>query len=228
MVRYLLENESQVYRELRQELVDAEIALKDQREKVAELRRRLPADTTVVDYVFREGPRDLAEDDKLVRPVHLSGLFDRPEQPLVLMHFMYGKKQTDPCPACTMWADGYDAVVPHLEQRVNFAVLVAGDVAAFRAFGRGRGWRHLRLVGAENSSLKADLGFETADGGQEPGVSVFRLGENGQTYHFYSGGAMFGDENFRGMDLLTPVWNFLDLTPEGRGDWSPSLSYDES
>ena len=31
---------------------------------------------------------------------------------------------------------------------------------------------------------------------------------------------------FRGIDLLSPVWNLLDLTPEGRGDWEPSLAYD--
>ena len=34
-------------------------------------------------------------------------------------------------------------------------------------------------------------------------------------------------EHFRGMDLLSPVWNFLDLTPAGRGDWFPGLSYGE-
>ena len=30
----------------------------------------------------------------------------------------------------------------------------------------------------------------------------------------------------RGIDLLSPVWNLLDLTPEGRGEWLPSLAYD--
>ncbi len=25
----------------------------------------------------------------------------------------------------------------------------------------------------------------------------------------------------RGMDLLSPVWNYLDLTPDGHGDWFP-------
>jgi predicted dithiol-disulfide oxidoreductase (DUF899 family) len=30
----------------------------------------------------------------------------------------------------------------------------------------------------------------------------------------------------REIDLLTPVWNLFDLTPEGRGeDWYPSLTY---
>ena len=26
-------------------------------------------------------------------------------------------------------------------------------------------------------------------------------------------------------DLLAPVWNFMDLTPQGRGAWYASLSY---
>src|SRR5437899_3057366 len=31
----------------------------------------------------------------------------------------------------------------------------------------------------------------------------------------------------RHVDLLWPIWNFFDLTPEGRGtDWMPKLSYE--
>jgi len=36
------------------------------------------------------------------------------------------------------------------------------------------------------------------------------------------------ENEYRGLDLLTPVWNFLDLTPEGRGDWSPGVQYKEN
>ena len=53
--------ESAVYRARRQELLQAEIALKDQMERVAALRRGLPLDTAVEDYTFREGPRDRRE-----------------------------------------------------------------------------------------------------------------------------------------------------------------------
>ena len=116
-------------------------------------------------------------------------------------------------------------MVPHLQQRVNFAVLVAGDAVAFRAYARSRGWRNLRVVSAGDSSLKRDLGFETEEGAQLPGVSVFVLAEDGSARHFYSGCAFYGAEGFRGMDLLSPLWGFLDLTPEGRGDFMPQLSY---
>jgi predicted dithiol-disulfide oxidoreductase (DUF899 family) len=33
-------------------------------------------------------------------------------------------------------------------------------------------------------------------------------------------------QNERHIDLMWPLWNVLDLTPEGRGkDWFPALSY---
>jgi len=44
--------------------------------------------------------------------------------------------------------------------------------------------------------------------------------------HFYSSGAFMAPGHFRGMDLLSPVWNFHDLTPEGRGDWLPKRTYE--
>lgn len=215
-----LPNESPEYRRICAELLEAEIALKEQRERVAELRRTLPLSTEVADYVFREAPEDGS-----VREVRLSELFDDPAKPLVLMHFMFGKKQTEPCPMCTMWADGYDGVVPHLRQRVNFGVVVAGDGTEFRAYARERGWRHLRLLSSADTSFKSDLVMESDDGAQLPGVSVFVRGEDGRVRHFYTGCAFMGEGHFRGMDLLSPVWNFLDVTPEGRGDFMPAREY---
>jgi len=33
-------------------------------------------------------------------------------------------------------------------------------------------------------------------------------------------------QHMRHPDLLSPIWNLLDLTPAGRGtDWMPQLSY---
>ena len=130
-----LANESPEYRKLRAELLEAEVALQEQRERVAALRHTLPGDTTLEDQAFEE------IQDGLRRPVQLSELFARPGDTLVLLHFMYGKKQPSPCPMCTLWADGYDGIVPHLRQRLSFAVLVAGDAGDFSAYARSRGWR---------------------------------------------------------------------------------------
>ncbi|MEE8545194.1 MAG: DUF899 family protein, partial [Alphaproteobacteria bacterium] len=51
-----LASESEAYKRIRDELLAAEIALKAQRERVAKLRRSLPLDSAVEDYLFREGP----------------------------------------------------------------------------------------------------------------------------------------------------------------------------
>jgi predicted dithiol-disulfide oxidoreductase (DUF899 family) len=214
--------ESTAYAKLRDELQQAEIALRDQRERVAELRRSLPTDQVVDDASFEQ-----VRDGERV-PVALSELFEDPGKPLLLLHFMFGKAQSHPCPMCTMWADGYDGAIPHLAQRVNFLVFVAGDPAAFEAYARARGWRNLRVVSAADSDLKARLGFETPDGAQHPGVSVFLRRPDGALIHTYSQSAWYGGDEFRGMDLLSPVWNFFDLTPEGRGEFFPSKAYGDS
>lgn len=212
-----LGTETPEYRKQRAELLNAELALRDQIERVAALRGALPA-TPLEDQRFeeiREGVRTT---------VLLSELFERPGDTLVLMHFMYGKKQEKPCPMCTLWADGYDGIVPHLRQRTNFAVLVAGDVATFGAYGRSRGWRNVRVVSTATSDLKRRLGFEEADGTQWPGASIFRR-EGANILHAYSVCAQLTEGEYRGMDLLSPFWHFLDLTPDGRGDFMPKRSY---
>jgi predicted dithiol-disulfide oxidoreductase (DUF899 family) len=33
-------------------------------------------------------------------------------------------------------------------------------------------------------------------------------------------------QNHRQLDLMWPLWNVLDTTPEGRGDWYPSIKYE--
>ncbi|MAE97314.1 MAG: hypothetical protein CL910_21900 [Deltaproteobacteria bacterium] len=211
--------ESPAYAKLRDELQEAEVALRDQRERVAALRRSLPRDTVVPDETFEEIV------DGVRVPVKLSELFTDGDKPLILMHFMYGGSQEQPCPMCTMWADGYEGAIPHIEERANFAILVAGDVGAFAEYARSRGWSKLRIVSAAGSAIKRELGFETEDGAQLPGVSIFSRSDDGGLVHFYSQCAFLGEHGFRGMDLLSPVWNYFDLTPEGRGDFMPSKSY---
>lgn len=225
MPTYQHPNETSEYRQAREQLLEAEIELRNQSERVAELRRALPRDTICEDYELLEGPRDLADTSAEVHSVSLSELFTDPKKPLILMQFMYGKLQDKACPMCTLWADGYDGALRHLEQRVNFAVICAGDVQEFRAHGRSRGWRSVRLVSAGESNLKRDLGFEVGKGSQLPGISVFTLGEDGAPRHFYSQGAIMTDDYNRGMDFMSPVWNFFDLTPDGRGDLFPALEY---
>ena len=210
--------ESDEYRRRREELRVAELDLMDHVERVAALRRALPADTAVDDYELV----DVASKDR----VRLSELFSGPDRALVVYHLMYGKAQTEPCPLCTMWIDGYNAAAPHLAPNVDFAVVAAADPAALAAHAASRGWNNLRLLSAGDSTFKYDLGSEEADGTQTEWVSVFTRDDAGHLCHLYSKGAQMADDRReRGIDLLSPVWHLLDLSPNGRGDWYPSLSY---
>ena len=222
-----LKNESDVYLAKREELRLAEIESMKLRERVAELRRQLPQGAPVEDYAFTEGPADLDAGDTPVRTVRLSELFSAPERALVIYHFMYGKRQTKACPMCTLWIDGLNGVAHHLAQNVDLAIVAAADPPTLRAHARKRGWNRLRLLSAaEGSTFKYDLGSEDREGNQDSTVSVFTRDPDGTLRHFYSAHPhMAGDIRERGIDLLTPAYNVLDLTPRGRGDWYASLDY---
>src|SRR5438105_3959892 len=131
-----LPNESGDYLAKREELRLAEIDLMRQRERVAELRRRLPQGAPVQDYTFEEGPANLDAGDIPTRIVRLSALFTLPDRALVIYHFMYGKKQIKPCPMCTAWIDGFNGVAHHLAQNINLAIVAAADTPVLRAHAR--------------------------------------------------------------------------------------------
>src|SRR6516225_9311187 len=221
-----LTNESPEYLAKREELRLAEVELMRRRERVAELRRHLPKGAPMQDYAFQEGPRDLSAGDVPVRTVRLSELFTKPGRSLVIYHLMYGKRQTKACPMCTAWLDGVNGVAHHLAQNLDFAVVAAADVPALRAHARARGWDKLRLLSAGNSTFKYDLGSEDREGHQDSTISVFTHDADGTLRHFYSAHPRMGpDIKERGIDLLNPIWHFMDLTREGRGKWYTSLDY---
>jgi len=226
-----LTNESSEYLAKREELRLAEIELMRHRERVAELRRHLPEGAAIQDYQFEEGPRDLnikgeQEGHAPVRIVRLSELFTKPDRSLVIYHFMFGKKQTKACPMCTAWLDGANGIAHHLAQNLDFAEVAAADLATLRAYARERGWDKLRLLSAGNNTFKYDLGSEDREGNQDSTISVFTRDAKGNVRHFYSAHPrMAPDIQERGIDLLTPIWHFMDLAPQGRGDWYASLDY---
>src|SRR5262245_36498380 len=91
-----LPNESEEYLSKREELRLAEIELRNQRERVAELRRKLPIGPAVQDYVFEEVAASLDSGDSPIRTVRLSQLFTGSNRSVVIYQFMYGKKQNKP------------------------------------------------------------------------------------------------------------------------------------
>jgi len=225
--RTRLQNESAEYLSKREELRLAEIESIKLREHVADLRRRLPKGAIIEDYDFIEGPAKLEAGDSPTRSVRLSELFTAPDRSLLIYHLMYGKRQAKPCPMCTLWIDGLNGVAQHLARNVDLAIVAAADPPALRDHARSRGWNNLRLLSAgKDSTFKYDLGSEDREGNQDSTMSVFTRGGDGALRHFYSTHPrMSSDIKERGIDLLTPVYNCLDLTPQGRGNWYASLDY---
>ncbi len=221
-----LPNESREYLAKREELRLAEIELMKQRERCAELRRGLPKGAEISDYEFLEGPASLDTGDEPIRKTRLSELFTAPDRSLVIYQMMFGKKQTSPCPMCTSWIDSWNGVAHHLAQNTDVAVVAAADPATLRAFARTRGWDKLRLLSAGDSTFKYDLGSEDREGNQDSTISVITRDSDGTLRHFYSvHPGLAEDIKERGIDEWNPIWNVLDMTPQGRGSWYASLDY---
>jgi len=223
-----LGNESEEYLAKREELRLAEIELMEHCERVAAMRRALPQGEALQDYEFVEGPAGLDAGDEPIKTVRLSELVTA-KRPLVIYHLMYGKKQTKPCPMCTMWIDGVNGVAQHIAQNIDFAIVAAADPKSLRDHARDRGWNNLRLLSSGTNTFKFDLGSEEADGGQDSAISVFTKEADNTVRHFYTTHPRMSLViKERGIDLLTPVWNLMDLTPQGRGEWYASLAYGTS
>lgn len=214
-------NETPAYRAARDELLRAESDLRRRTEEVAAMRRRLPLGGPV--------PEDYAFDAGDGRTVRLSELFTLPEASLVLYNFMYGPKMAAACPMCTSFLDSLDGSAPHLTQRVNLAVVAKSPIDRIRAHARARGWRHLRLLSSAGNAFNRDYLGESPDESQNPLLHVF-VRRGATVHHFYTTELFFvppePGQHPRHIDPMWPLWNVLDMTPEGRGDgWHPKLEY---
>ncbi len=221
--------ESPAYRSARDELLQAEIDLRKQLEAVAALRRTLPLGGPLKeDYVFEEAGTDL--DPAAPREVRPSELFRPGMDSLALYSFMFGPEMAEACPSCTSILDGLNGSMPHVLQRINMAIVAKSPAERIRAFARERGWRNLRLLSSAGTTYNAHYHGERADGAQIPSLNVF-VRRGGRIHHFYNTELLFAPpepgQDGRHVDLIWPVWNLFDLTPEGRGTgWNPRLSYD--
>jgi predicted dithiol-disulfide oxidoreductase (DUF899 family) len=184
---------------------DTVVQLNDYRSRIAALRAEMrglqagiePED--VPDYRFTTPQGEVA----------LSDLFgDKPD--LFIIHNM-GKS----CPACTMWADGFNGVLAHLENRAAFVVTSPDDPATQAEFAQSRGWK-FRMVSHEGTDFAADMGYRT-EKGFRPGVSAFRK-EGGRILRVSDTGLGPGDD-------FCAAWHFFDMLPEGAAGWRPRFAY---
>ena len=127
---------------------------------------------------------------------------------------------------CTAWIDSFNGVAHHLAQNIDLAIVAAADLPVLRAHARKRGWDKLRLLSAGESTFKYALGSEDREGNQDSTISVFTRDRQGTVRHFYSVHPRLAQNiPTRGIDEYNPIWNVLDLTPQGRGDFDASLDY---
>jgi len=135
------------------------------------------------------------------------------------------------CPICTSIIDGLDATSINATQRMNLAVVAKSPLERIRSFARERGWNRVRLLSSANNHYNRDYYGENAEGGQQPSLNIF-VSRGGKIRHFWHSELVLvpsdPGQNQRHVDMIWPLWNLLDFTPEGRGvDWYPSLGYPE-
>jgi predicted dithiol-disulfide oxidoreductase (DUF899 family) len=216
--------ESADHRTARDRLLEQEIELRRATEAVAVARRALPPGGVV--------PEDYAFDD-----ARLSELFAPGKDSLLIYSFMYPRDPRDdrpgprdgPCPSCVALLDQLDGVVEHLEQNANFVVVGKAPLPALREVARERGWRRLRLLSSHGNTYNRDYHGETAEGDQLPMLNVFH--RDGDAIRHFWASELFWAPTDPGQDPrhvgpLEPLFNMLDLTPEGRPpEWDEQLSY---
>ncbi len=235
--------ESGEYRRERNRLLEAEIELRREVERVAAQRRALPPGGAVPDdYRFEEAGRGRGE-------VGFSELLAPGTDTLVIYSFMFPRWSGDtrpgpasgetarlplaetPCPSCTSILDSLDGAARHLAQRLSLAVVAKSDPERIRTFARERGWQHLRLLSSRNNTYSRDYHAETPEGEQIPILNVFVRDGDG-IRHSWATELMFAPrdegEEPRHVDSIWPIWNVLDMTPEGRGTETdvPGLDYE--
>ena len=221
--------ETDSYRSARNQLLQAEIDLRRRVEEVAALRRQLPLGGAIPeDYVFEECSGDV-NDTHTARQVRLSELFQPGKDTLAIYSFMFGPEMKTACPMCSSIIDALNATAVHVTQRIGLAVVAKSPLERLRTFARERGWNHLRLLSSAGNSYNRDYYGENSAGGQQPSLNVFAR-RGGKIHHFFHSELVLvpsdPGQNQRHVDMIWPLWNLLDFTPEGRGsDWYPSLTY---
>jgi predicted dithiol-disulfide oxidoreductase (DUF899 family) len=216
-VSFTYPNESSDYREKRNVLLQQEIKLRSDIERVAQLRRELPLGGKLKeDYVFEQLV------DGAVREVPFAALFGDHET-LLLYSMMYGAEWDAPCPSCTSIVDGLEVAHLATTQRCALAAVADADAEKLGDWTQRRGWRNIPLVsGRKNSYIMDYAGYDACkDAGMVSNMNVFRNTSEG-IFHFWASelvdSPMEENGSNRHVDMIWPMWNLLDMIPEGRGD----------
>jgi predicted dithiol-disulfide oxidoreductase (DUF899 family) len=204
--------------EARKKLLTKEKQLTRLADKLAKERRALPWEAITKEYVF-EGPNGRET---------LAQLFDGRSQ-LVVYHFMFGPDWDAGCPHCSRWADNFNGIIAHLNQRdVTMIAVSRAPYAKLAAYRRRMGWSfkwvssfgsdfnfdfHVSFTPEEMAKKKAFYNFkvQNPDAPEREGVSVFVRDAKGRVFRTYSTFA-------RGIEALNLDYKYLDVVPKGRDE----------
>jgi predicted dithiol-disulfide oxidoreductase (DUF899 family) len=202
----------------RQQLLIKEKEFTKLRDELSQQRRELPWERVDKNYIF-EGPNGRET---------LAQLFAGRNQ-LVVYHFMFGPDWQAGCPHCSFWADNFDGIIVHLNQRDTTMVVASrASPAKLAAYKKRMGW-HFKWVSSGETDFNFDYQASFMDQAvaeknafynfkrQDPeasdreGLSVFFKDADGAVFHTYSTYA-------RGIDIINTAYNILDMTPKGRDE----------
>ncbi len=202
----------------RKELLAKEKDFTRLRDDLTRRRRELPWVKVEKPYKF-DGPK--GEET-------LPQLFENRTQ-LVIYHFMFNPAWEAGCPHCSHWADNFNGVIVHLNQRdVTMIAVSRAPHVKLAAYKARMGWSFTWVSSGESdfnfdygasftaeevSGKQASYNFTVQDprSADREGVSVFYKDPAGDVFHTYSTYA-------RGIDMLNVDYQYLDLVPRGRDE----------
>ncbi len=184
---------------------DSDAAIAELEARIAELTGRLNAarraasGREVPDYLFRT----------LAGEVHLSALFAGRDKLLAIHNMGQG------CRYCTLWADGINGFLPHLESAMAVVLVSKDDPETQRRFANARGWR-FRLASHSGGAYVRE---QSAMPGEDnaPGAVLYEKRDGSLRRKNV---VVFGPG-----DLFCSAWNFLALAGHGMDDWTPQFTY---
>lgn len=180
------------------EIAEIEKQLYELTTKLNEL-RKVNTENEVPDYNFAT----------LDGEVSLIDLFGDKEQLLAIHNMGQG------CRYCTLWADGFNGFLPHLESAMSVVLVSKDSPEVQRRFANSRGWR-FRLASHGGGQYIQD---QTVMAGEQnvPGAVVYERDGNGITR---KNTAVFGPG-----DLYCSIWNLLGMAGFDAGNWTPQYNY---
>ncbi len=119
------------------------------------------------------------------------------------------------CRYCTLWADGFNGLLPHLESAMAVVLLSRDPPALQRDFAGSRNWR-FRLASHGGGDYISE---QTVMSGVDnmPGAVVYKRSDD-RVFRWSS--AVFGPG-----DLYCSMWNLLGLAGLGGNAWTPQFRY---